>query len=234
MTATMGRKAGSGARGLAAVTSVAVLAAVSCSPGGADEIGSTGAGGADAVAGPVITQPAPATPARPSIRDGDITDVATLSSTMAAVATGDPEWIAVMADLRSRSWLAARYPGEYDLSDIYSPDWAADNAAPLQEESLELGVYLDEPLPVLESVVLTRELGLLIELEVVIRSEEAIVRTSDGDGVVTSLPGGRRRGLFSLGPATPDDIDRPWRIHSIAEMTPPADSAATPSTEAAE
>lgn len=221
-------------RTAAAVSTAGLFLVAACATGGTtDDDGAPGVTPGDPT-GPVATRAAVATTAHQALRDGDVTDVAVLSEQMAAVASGDPQWVAVMADLRSRSWLAARYPGRYELTDIYTEAWTADNAAPLERESLELGLYIDEPLPLLESVVLTRERGRIVELEVVIRSQEAVVRTADGDAAVTTLPGGRRRGLFSLGPATPDDTDRPWRIHSIAEMTPPADSTAATSPEAEE
>ena len=152
----------------------------------------------------------------PSIRDGDITDVDVLASRLAADATGEQEWIDVFAELRARSWLATRYPGHYDLAEIYVEEWAADHAEVLERESLDLGVYLDEPLPVLVSVVPTRELGALIELEVVLDAGEATIRRVADDTALGILPGGRHRGLFTLGHQ--DSSDR-WRIHSVTELS---------------
>lgn len=166
----------------------------------------------------------------PRVRDGDITDPVVLGDQLAEGAVGDPEWIPIVADLRARSWLASRYPGRYDVADIYDPRWAESTALAFEQEALAEGVYIDEPLPVLESVVVAREVGWIVELEVTLVTEQAVIRRLDDDGVVNTLPGGRLRGLFSLGPATPDDSDRPWRIHSIVELLPPEDSPA-PSTE---
>ncbi len=166
----------------------------------------------------------------PRVRDDDITDIAVLSDLVADGATGDPTWIAVVAELRARSWLASRYPGRYDLADIYDPRWAEATASAFEAEALDQGLYVDEPLPSLESVVVTREIGWIVEVEVTVVSEQAVIRSVTDDSVAGTLPGGRTRGLFGLGPATPDDSDRPWRIHSIVELLP-ADDSPDPSTE---
>lgn len=162
----------------------------------------------------IVSGPEVATPS--SIRDGDTTDVAVLAATVAADAAGDQEWIGIFADLRARSWLATRYPGSYELDEIYVEEWAIDHAAVLERESLDLGVYLDEPLPILLSVVPTRELGELVELEVVLEAGAATIRRDDDDTALGILPGGRQRGLFTLGHQGTTDR---WRIHSVTELT---------------
>lgn len=159
---------------------------------------------------------APAASGRESIRDGDVVDVDALASELASGASGDQEWIDVFAELRARSWLAARYPGDYDLDEIYVEEWSSDHARRLEQESLDLGVYLDEPLPVLVSVAPTRELGELVELEVVLDAGTATVRRADDDVALGTLPGGRQRGLFTLGPDPSTDR---WRIHSVIELS---------------
>lgn len=154
------------------------------------------------------------TTAAASPRDGDVTDVGRLAATLAADATGDAGWVDVFSQLRARSWLATRYPGRYDLNQIYR-DEAADVARANEEQNLALGVYLDEPLPRLVSVTRTRDLGELVELEVVLDAGPATVR-GDGDDLPRGvLPGGTHRGLFTLGRDGPDDT---WRIHSVTEL----------------
>lgn len=159
----------------------------------------------------------PSTGDRPAVRDGDITDVEELAGLVGAGATGDPEWIAVLAELRARSWLISRYPGRYDVVEVYSQEWAAETALPNERESLELGVYLDEPLPKLISVEATRELGELTELEVVLEGGPALIRQLSDDRVRGELPGGRSRGLFTVGRDGPRGR---WRIHSVVELRP--------------
>ena len=195
---------------------VAVLALVACSgpatagdaPATAEPVADSRAGGDLGVdAGPPLTAPA-------SPRDGDITDVDQLAATVAATASGDPSWVDVFSRLRARSWLATRYPGRYDLGEIYRDD-AADVARANEEQNLALGVYLDEPLPQLVSVTKTRDLGELVELEVVLDAGPATVR-GDGDDLPRGvLPGGTHRGLFTLGRDGPDDA---WHIHSVTEL----------------
>lgn len=182
----------------------------------------------DAPAAPVVGEPSASSVAAENtvhrVRDGDTTDVTVLAEQLGEGVEGDHEWIAIVADLRARSWLASRYPGVYDLTDIYDPRWVEATAVAFEQEALSQGVYIDEPLPVLESVVVTREVGWIVEVEVTLVSEQAVIRRSDDDAVVTTLPGGRTRGLFSLGPATPNDTERPWRIHSIVELLPSEDA----------
>lgn len=151
-------------------------------------------------------------PARP--RDGDVTDVAELAAAVAATATGDPGWVDVLSRLRAQSWLATRYPGRYDLDEIYRDD-AADVARANEDQNLALGVYLDEPLPQLVSVTKTRDLGELVELEVVLDAGPATVRGDSDDLARGVLPGGTHRGLFTLGRDGPDDA---WHIHSVTEL----------------
>ncbi|MDH5290596.1 MAG: hypothetical protein OEY41_11420, partial [Acidimicrobiia bacterium] len=151
---------------------------------------------------------APASP-----RDDDVTDVSRLAASLAASATGDPDWVEVFSRLRARSWLATRYPGRYDLSEIYR-DEAAEVARANEKQNLTLGVYLDEPLPRLVSVTKTRDLGELVELEVVLDAGPATVRGEADDLPRGVLPGGTHRGLFTLGRG-PDDA---WHIHSVTEL----------------
>ncbi|MEM8926071.1 MAG: hypothetical protein AAGD35_21405 [Actinomycetota bacterium] len=176
----------------------------------------TGGPTSTAVAAAPATSSTTTASAAAMIRDGDVLDPAELGARMGEEAGGDRPWIDVMADLRARSWLATRYPGRYDLADIYALGLAEDTT-----QSLELGVYIDEPLPLLITVEQTRELGALVELEVVLETGEATIRRESDDVAVQVLPGGVVRGLFTLGPAAPQDPDRPWRIHSIVELTPP-------------
>lgn len=189
------------------------LAMAGCSTGGdvpapAASGEPAGQSAQSAATNPTTTQPL-------SIRDRDVTDVDTLASQLASGATGDQEWIDVFAELRVMSWLAARYPGAYDLSDIYAEEWSIDHARVL-EESVDLEVYIDEPLPMLLSVASTRELGELVELEVVLDAGAATIRRDADDVALGSLPGGRQRGLFTLGlhPSTAR-----WRIHSVIELS---------------
>ncbi len=156
--------------------------------------------------------PTPAAPA--ALRDGDITDIDQLAAALATTATGDPAWVDVVSELRARSWLATRYPGRYDLDRIYGED-AAEVAWANEEQSLALGVYLDEPLPQLVSVTKTRDLGELVEVEVVLDAGPATVRGDDDDLPRGVLPGGTHRGLFTLGRDGPGDA---WRIHSVTEL----------------
>lgn len=192
-----------------------LLALAACS-------GAATAGDAPATAGPATSRTdagdgpvgGAATTAAASPRDGDVTDVDRLAGTVAATATGDPGWVEVFSRLRARSWLATRYPGRYDLDGIYR-DEAAEVARANEEQSLALGVYLDEPLPRLVSVTKTRDLGELVELEVVLDAGPATVR-GDGDDLPRGvLPGGTHRGLFTLGR---DGADDAWRIHSVTEL----------------
>jgi hypothetical protein len=162
---------------------------------------------AGAVAGSVVS-------ARRALRDSDTTDVEQLAQTMAASAAGDASWIDVFAQLRAQSWLATRYPGDYDLTDIYR-DEAVQAARANEEQNLALGVYLDEPLPDLVTVAKTRELGELVELDVVLSAGPATVRGLDDDLARGTLPGGTHRGLFTIGR---DGAGGRWRIHSVAEL----------------
>ncbi len=150
-----------------------------------------------------------------SLRDNDLTDVDELAAAISAGADGDREWIEVFAELRARSWLANRYPGEYDIDTIYSDDWAAETAEPNESEWLELGVYLDEPLPRLISVIETRQIGALTELEVVVDVDVAVVRLASDDSLQSEFPGGRARGLYTVAQDGPADQ---WRIHSVVEL----------------
>ena len=119
-----------------------------------------------------------------------------------------------ISELRARSWLATRYPGRYDLDQIYGDD-AAEVARANEEQNLSLGVYLDEPLPQLVSVTRTRDLGELVEVEVVLDAGPATVRGDDDDLPRGVLPGGSHRGLFTLGRDGPEGG---WRIHSVTEL----------------
>jgi hypothetical protein len=148
------------------------------------------------------------------IRSGDVTEVNDLARSMTAGASGDPAWIEVFGQLRAQSWLATRYPGRYPVAEIYRGE-AADAADANEAEHLALGVYLDEPLPTLMSVSKTRQLGDLVELEVVLEAGPATVRGELDDQPRGVLPGGVHRGLFTIGRDGSDDA---WRIHSVAEL----------------
>ena len=161
-----------------------------------------------APAAPTVTQ-------RPRIRDDDITDVAVLAGRMAEGTAGDQEWIEILAELRTRSWLAIRYPGRYELTEIYSEEWAVDHGLELEQELLQLGVYFDEPLPRLLSVTRTRQLGNLVEVEVILEAGQASIRQEIDDVLLSTLPGGTQRGLFTLGQ---DGSSGRWRIHSVIEL----------------
>ena len=150
-----------------------------------------------------------------SVRDTDVTDVGVLAAQASQETIGDADWIPVLAELRVQSWLATRYPGRYDLRGVYSEDWARGHPDQMEEDSLELGVYLDEPLPTLISVVETGRIGEMVEVEVTLEAGEALIRQEADDRVVGSLPGGVSRGLFILGPTGPSDS---WRIHSVTEL----------------
>ena len=150
-----------------------------------------------------------------SLREDDVTDVDELAAVISAGAVGDPAWIEVFAEVRARSWLANRYPGEYDIESIYSEEWAGETAGPNESQWLRLGVYLDEPLPRLISVVETRQLGALTELEVVIDVDPAVVRMVADDSAQADFPGGRARGLFTVAQDGPAEQ---WRIHSLVEL----------------
>ncbi|MEZ5407258.1 MAG: hypothetical protein R2761_04480 [Acidimicrobiales bacterium] len=216
MTAVGHRPGGRGVTGPVAVplALVTILALASCTgpatagdaPATPGPVTSGGDGGAGPGKVPVATAPA-------SPRDGDVTDVSRLAASLAATATGDADWVEVFSQLRARSWLATRYPGRYDLTGIYR-DEAAEVAQANEDQNLTLGVYLDEPLPRLVSVTRTRDLGELVELEVVLEAGPATVRGEDDDLPRGVLPGGTHRGLFTLGRG-PDDA---WRIHSVTEL----------------
>ena len=154
-------------------------------------------------------------PAGPvAVREADVTDVDQLASSLAAAATGDPAWIAAFSQLRARGWLASRYPGRYDLDEIYADD-AAEVAGANEAQNLSLGVYLDEPLPLLVSVTKTRDLGELVELDVLLDAGPATVRAESDDLPRGVLPGGTHRGLFTIGRDGPGGR---WRIHSVTEL----------------
>jgi hypothetical protein len=212
---------------------VAVLALAGCSGGGdgsgaapADAAHPTPVSAADSDAAgegasPAADQQAEAAPAAgiaSPVRDGESRDIDQLAATLAEGVDGDQEWVAVLARLQALDWLAARYPGEYDLYEIFSEEWAAEDAAPSQQQRLDLGVYLDQPLPKLVSVLKTGELGSLVELEALIETGEARIREVAGDDVVATLPAGTVRGLFIV---SPDGPAGQWRIHSIAELALP-------------
>lgn len=167
-----------------------------------------------ASAGPALGSPGSQSPAPTSRRDGDITDVNTLAATMAATTDGAAPWVDIFARLRAQSWLATRYPGRYDLADIYVDD-AATTAQANDRQDQAMGVYLDESLPRLVSVVKTRDLGQLVELEVVLTAGPATVRGLDDDSTRGVLPGGTHRGLFTVGQDGPGGG---WRIHSVTEL----------------
>lgn len=198
----------------ALVLSLAVIG-TGCSaspPGGADQ--ATAAPAAPASSVPMPTATTTTEPAA-SLRDGDIRDVDQLAAIMAADAAGDPEWIGVFARLRASSWLWSRYPGTYDVLDIYSDNDAGAIAQATEADWLDQGVYLDEPLPKLVSVVKTRTLGQLTELDVVVEGGVAVLRREADDLPAGELPGGRARGLFTVAPDGPDGR---WRIHSVAPL----------------
>lgn len=150
-----------------------------------------------------------------TVRSDDIVDPNLLAEQMATGAVGDAEWIAVFAHLRSLSWLASRYPGDYDLLEIYSEEWAAETAQANETDNLDHGLYIDEMLPTIVSVEKTRDLGQLVELDVTLESSEATVRRLADDSTYGRLDGGVSRGLFTIG--REDGTDR-WRIHSVVEL----------------
>jgi len=182
-----------------------------------------GSEGGDAREGSSAPSPATTEPAAPTtspepttVRSSDTTDVAELAAVVGQGATGDNEWIEVMAELRAKSWLALRYPGRFELSEIYSDEWTPGDSTSLQEESEDKGLYIDEPLPILKSVVATRRIGQLVELDVVLDAGVATIRREGDDAAVNTLPGeGTRRGLFVVGQ---EDTTGSWRIHSVAEL----------------
>ncbi len=171
-----------------------------------------------------------------SVRDGDEVDIGALASEMAEGAAGPDEWIAVFTELRAASWLASRYPGRYDVLEIYADYWAEETAAPNQAQWLAEGVYLDEPLPSVVSVVVIEERGGFVELDVVLDTGEAIIRRERDDGIEGTFPGGRVRGRFTI---SPDGTGGRWRIHSIVELVlaepdDTADVTADPAADAEE
>ncbi len=172
-----------------------------------------GSGSGAQPAGPTTSLEPVGEPA--SIRDGDELDPDVLAARMAQGAEGQAEWVDALARLRAMSWLASRYPGRYDMLDIYAPAWVEATAGPNEEQNLELGIYFDEPLPSLVSVVFSRTIGDFVELDVVIEAGEALIRRVDDDRVEDVLPGGRSRGLFTIGQTSPDGG---WRIHSVVEL----------------
>ncbi|MDH3681928.1 MAG: hypothetical protein OEV40_18470 [Acidimicrobiia bacterium] len=199
----------------ALVVCLAVLAA-----GCAGASTTAGDGPTPAPAAPNSSVPMPTAPPTTaeevaSLRDGDNRDIDELAVVVAADAAGDPEWIEVFARLRASSWLWSRYPGTYDVRDIYSDHDAGDTARANEVDWLEHGVYLDEPLPELVSVVKTRTLGQLTELEVVIDGGVAVVRRETDDQATGELPGGRARALFIIAPDGPQGR---WRIHSVVPL----------------
>ena len=181
-------------------------------------------GGADLTdsVSPTLTEPSATTEvaapdttrARPRVRDGDRLDLDALVGEMTAETTGDQEWIEVFAPLRVKSWIASRYPGEHDMEEIYSRRLAAEVAVPNQDYLLEQGLYIDQPVPHLVSVVMTGQVGEAIELEVVLDSENLVFRSLDDDSIAESQEGGRSRGQFVLG----RDSDDQWRIESVVEL----------------
>ncbi len=209
---TAGRRAHAPTATLALVAMVALVACSGPATAGGTEVAEPAASRTHRAPGGAGDGAAPAAPA--SLRDGDITDVDQLAATLAATATGDQDWVEVFSELRARSWLATRYPGRYDLDEIYGDD-AAEVARANEEQNLSLGVYLDEPLPQLVSVTRTRDLGELVEVEVVLDAGPATVRGDDDDLPRGVLSGGTHRGLFTLGRDGPDGG---WRIHSVTEL----------------
>ncbi|MEM7337680.1 MAG: hypothetical protein AAF467_03465 [Actinomycetota bacterium] len=163
------------------------------------------------------------------IRADDVLDVAVLASTIAADATGDPKWIDVVADLRARSWLVSRYPGEYDLAAIYADPWLADEATEPDAERVAEAVWLDEPLPTLRRVVERAQIGELVQIDVTLDAGDAVIRRNVDDGAIGSLPGGPSRGFFFLS----EEPDGSWRIHSLMQTCLVLADEASPEEDAA-
>ena len=172
-------------------------------------------------AGPLVTgsdgDPAP-------IRAGDETDVEVLAAEMIDGAGGDPEWATVFGRLRSMSWLASRYPGRYELTDIYDEYHVAYVAADTEAEYVTNGVYIDEPLPRLVSIAEAGQLGSLTHLVVVLDTGEATIRDEATDQAVGTLPGGIVRGRFTVGPSGSGGA---WRIHGVAALADDPETGVT-------
>jgi len=157
-------------------------------------------------------------------RDSDITDTSTLAKMISENSTGDQQWIDILAELQARLWLAARYPGEHDLAAIYSPGLAGPIAGPTEQDWIGLEAWLDAPLPVLESVEHTRQIGVLSELEASISSESGWFRSVRDDRVIAPVSGESGRYLIVVG-RTGDDGR--WLIHSITPLRPVGTTSAT-------
>lgn len=149
--------------------------------------------------------------------DVDLTVIADL---IAANATGDPEWIPVMADLLARDWLLTRYPAETDPLDVYSQSWAEEVAFENQNLFVENSWYRISDVPHLISVERTRETGGLTELRVRLFREPSQVMSVADDSVVNPSLGGTgpegSTGLFKLG--QPEDGSDGWRIFRIDQI----------------
>jgi hypothetical protein len=156
----------------------------------------------------------PTTTTVPRLRDGDDLDLDHLVAEMTEGTTGDQEWIEIFATLRARSWIASRYPGEHDLSEIYDDYIAAEVVIPNQDDLMAHRLYLDQPIPRLISVEQTEEIGELVSLEVVLESDDMAFRSTDDDSIQQTVEGGRSRGRFTIG----QDSTGQWRIHSQVEL----------------
>ena len=175
----------------------------------------TSAPSAAATSEPAPTPTAVPSPTATTPDAADHLDPAPISQQISAEATGDPEWIAVLADLLAEDWLLGRYPGELDPHQTYEESWSTDTADATQRQLAELDGYIDQAVPNLVSVELSRELGPLVELEAVVSQPgPSFVQLNDGT-VGRNLPTGESRGLFTI---SESGAAGKWRIHSIVDL----------------
>jgi len=151
------------------------------------------------------------------IRDDDELDPIQLATDIASPAGGDEQWIEIVSELTAQSWLIARYPGDYEATKVFDEQWVAEVVAANETDAVDNGTFIDEPLPELLSVRETRQLGELVEVEVVLAAGEATIRRANDDSAIGTFPAGEATGLFMLGQS---GEDQSWRIHSIVELGP--------------
>ncbi len=147
-------------------------------------------------------------------------DLNAIAELIAADATGDPEWIDVIAGLLAKDWLLTRYPAETDPLSVYSRSWADEVATENRALFVENGWYRISDVPQLLSAERTREVGGLTELRVHLFREPARVMAVADDSVVNPSLGGTgpegSSGLFKLG--APEDGTSGWRIYRIDQI----------------
>jgi len=151
------------------------------------------------------------------LRRNDITDVEAIAQQIAKDAKGDNQWVEILAKIEARKWLAARYPGQYDLTQIYSPSMLAESVASTEQQWVEQEIWLDAPPNSLESVEVVRPIGELTELRVVMDAGQAWMRSDRDDQPMVPIDAQWVYYLIVVGRAGDKNE---WVIHSITPIQP--------------